>query len=171
MAAAVERLPWVGTASVSRHWPDSVVVTVHQRVPLAVIERPGSPVTAPVYDLVDRTGRVLAVTNTPPPGILHLGAPGAVGAPGSTLGADARDGLLVAATLPRAFAGQVTAVTAGSQGQVALTLTTPVTVQLGTTVELGAKYEDVAAMLAGAALHDGDVIDVSVPGSPVVISG
>ena len=46
-----------------------------------------------------------------------------------------------------------------------LTLTTPVTVDLGPASQLGAKYEDVAAVLAGATLHAGDVIDVSVPGS------
>ena len=45
-------------------------------------------------------------------------------------------------------------------------LTTPVTVDLGSTAQLPAKYEDVAALLAGATLTSGDVIDVSVPESP-----
>jgi hypothetical protein len=49
-----------------------------------------------------------------------------------------------------------------------LVLSTPVTVFLGTATDLGAKFEDTAAILAGATLHAGDVIDVSAPGSPVV---
>jgi hypothetical protein len=38
-------------------------------------------------------------------------------------------------------------------------------------VELTAKYEDVSSILAGATLHNGDVIDVSVPDAPTVTSG
>jgi hypothetical protein len=47
-------------------------------------------------------------------------------------------------------------------------MTTPVVVDIGTTSQLSAKYEDVSSILAGAALHDGDVIDVSVPDAPTV---
>ena len=47
-------------------------------------------------------------------------------------------------------------------------MSSPVTVDLGTASQLQAKYEDVAAILAGATLHAGRVIDVSVPDSPVV---
>jgi hypothetical protein len=54
---------------------------------------------------------------------------------------------------------------------VQLTMTTPIVVDLGTTTQLTAKYEDVSSILAGATLHDGDVIDVSVPGAPTVTEG
>ena len=92
------------------------------------------------------------------------------GAPGSALGPAAAPALAVATTLPPAFVAQVASVTGDPNGQVTLSLTTPVTVDLGSAVQLGAKYEDVAALLAGATLHAGDVIDVSVPGSPTVIT-
>ncbi len=170
-SAAVERLPWVASATVVRHWPDAVVITVRQRTPVAVVTRPAAPGAPATWDEVDATGRVLGVTAAPPSYLVHLGVPGVPGPPGSRLGQAARSGALVAATLPPAFAAQVTAVTVGPQGQVSLTLTTPVSVQLGTSAQLPAKYEDVAALLAGATLRAGDVIDVSVPGSPTVTSG
>ena len=90
------------------------------------------------------------------------------GPPASFLGPSAGPALRVAASLPRAYAAQVVAVAVGSGGQVSLKLTIPVTVDLGTTAQLGAKEEDVAALLAHATLTAGDVIDVSVPESPTV---
>ena len=80
-------------------------------------------------------------------------------------------GLRVASTLPPSFVGQVTAVTVEPAGWVQLALTTPVVVDIGTTSELTAKYEDVSSILAGATLHNGDVIDVSVPDAPTVTPG
>jgi hypothetical protein len=41
-------------------------------------------------------------------------------------------------------------------------------VVFGTATQLPEKFEDVASLLAGAALSPGSVIDVSVPDSPVV---
>jgi cell division protein FtsQ len=174
-AARLERLPWVATATVARHWPDGVVVTVVERRPVAVVATSpagGTAGTAPAggtapWALVDRTGRVLADVATPPAGLVHLVAP-SPGRPGTTLGASAAPGLRVAGTLPPAFAAQVATVQVGKGGVVTLALTSPVTVDLGTTSQLRQKYEDAAAVLAGAQLVSGDVIDVSVPDSPVV---
>jgi hypothetical protein len=50
-------------------------------------------------------------------------------------------------------------------------MTTPIVVDVGTATELPAKYEDVSSILAGATLHNGDVIDVSVPQAPTVTAG
>ena len=69
----------------------------------------------------------------------------------------------MASTLPASFVGQVTGVTVEPAGWVQLALTTPVVVDIGTATQLTAKYEDVSAILAGGSLHNGDVIDVSVP--------
>ena len=80
-------------------------------------------------------------------------------------------GLRVASSLPASFVGQVTGVTVEPAGWVQLALTTPIVVDMGTTAELTAKYEDVSSILAGATLHNGDVIDVSVPDAPTVTSG
>ncbi|HMK98108.1 MAG TPA: FtsQ-type POTRA domain-containing protein, partial [Acidimicrobiales bacterium] len=53
---AVQALPWVGTADFARHWPWTLVITVHERAPAALV--PGSPGAT---DVVDQTGRVLEV--------------------------------------------------------------------------------------------------------------
>ena len=76
----------------------------------------------------------------------------------------------MAATLPPSFRAQVTAVNVESApgDWVQLTMTTPILVNIGNASQLTAKYEDVTAMLASATLHDGDIIDVSVPGAPTV---
>ena len=97
--------------------------------------------------------------------------PAAPGQPGSVLPAKDAAGLAVASTLPASFAAQVTAVTIEPAGWVQLALTTPIVVNIGTATELPAKYEDVSSILAGATLHNGDVIDVSVPQAPTVTSG
>ena len=65
----------------------------------------------------------------------------------------------------------MTAVTVEPAGWVQLSLTTPVVVDVGAPSELTAKYEDVSSILAGATLHNGDVIDVSVPDAPTVTPG
>lgn len=174
IAARVERLPWVATAQVSRGWPDGVLIRVIERKPVAVIGYavrglPGRGWTSRWAE-VDRTGRVLADLRSPPSGLPGLSVRVVPGAPGSRVRRSLLPGLTVAATLPDAFRQQVTGIGV-TRGQVSLTMTTPITVRLGSAAHLEAKYEDVAAMLARASLAAGDVIDVSVPDSPVVVGG
>jgi len=169
VAARVERLAWVGTATVRRQWPDGVVISVTERTPVAIVAAsPAAPSGPSDWAEVDATGRVLAESATEPSGLVQLAVPVHPGPPASFLGPSAGPALRVAASLPRAYAAQVVAVAVGSGGQVSLKLTIPVTVDLGTTAQLGAKEEDVAALLAHATLTAGDVIDVSVPESPTV---
>ena len=97
--------------------------------------------------------------------------PVAPGAAGTTLPAKDAAGLKVATTLPPSFAAQVTAVTVEPGGWVQLSMTTPIAVNIGSATQLTAKYEDVSAVLAGATLHAGDVIDVSVPDAVTVTPG
>ena len=76
---AVEALPWVGAVWFRRDWPWTVVVTVKERVPAAIVEAPGAPSLggtadkAPSalgtpsgrakWDEVDVSGRVLGATD------------------------------------------------------------------------------------------------------------
>jgi hypothetical protein len=113
-------------------------------------------------------GRVLDVSATRPPGLVLLTVPQPPGLPGTVLPARDAAGLRVAATLPASFAAQVTGVTIEPAGWVQLSMTTPIAVDIGTATQLPAKYEDVSSILAGASLHNGDVIDVSVPDAPTV---
>jgi len=52
---AVEALPWVATASFTRHWPWTLIITVRERSAAALVAVAGGS------DVVDRTGRVLEV--------------------------------------------------------------------------------------------------------------
>ena len=162
-AKGIEGLPWVRSASVSTHWPDGVRVVVSERVPKLVMAVAGGK-----WAELDAGGRVLAVVPTRPPGLLQVAGPQPPGAPGSVLGAPDELGLRIAATLPPSFRAQVTAVTVVSPRFVQLAMTTPILVDIGDGTQLHLKYEDVSAALAGATLHDGDIIDVSVPGAMTV---
>jgi cell division protein FtsQ len=165
-AARLERLPWVASATVVREWPDGVRITVVERAPVAAmaVPAPGSG-----WAVLDRSGKVLADTAGRPSGLVEVAGTAPPGAPGTT-DRGARAAVTVAASLPPALQGEVAEVLEGAGGTVTLHLTSPLTVDLGSTVDLNEKYEDVAAILAGAPLAAGDVIDVTAPGDPVVSS-
>jgi cell division protein FtsQ len=165
-ASRIEQLPWVRSAVVHVSWPDGVHIVVTEETPRLVVSVPGG-----AWKSMSADGRVLGVSAARPPGLLLLTVPQQPGAPGSVLPARDEAALRVAATLPASFVAQVTGVTVEPQGWVQLSLTTPILVDIGSTAELTAKYEDVSAILAGAALHNGDVIDVSVPQAPTVTPG
>lgn len=165
-AAAIAQLPWVQSAQVSVHWPDGVRVVITEAVPTLTMAGPGGK-----WAELSADGKVLALTAAQPPGLLVISGPTQPGAVGSSLTGADREALGVATTLPASFKAQVTAVRVVAGDLVQLTMTTPIVVDLGTTTQLTAKYEDVSSILAGATLHDGDVIDVSVPGAPTVTEG
>jgi cell division septal protein FtsQ len=166
-AAQLERLPWVRSAAVHVAWPDSVRIAVTEEVPTLVVAVAGSE-----WAVLSADGRVLQVTSgARPPGLLLLTVPQAPGVAGTTLPARDDVGLRVATTLPASFAAQVTGVAVEPAGWVQLSMTTPIAVDIGSASQLTAKYEDVSSILAGATLHNGDVIDVSVPDAPTVTSG
>jgi cell division protein FtsQ len=165
-AARLEKLPWVREASVHVSWPDGVHIAVTEETPTFTINTgPGT------WESLSNDGRVLEESAARPPGLLLLTVPQTPGAPGTVLSTRDSPGLQVASTLPASFVSQVTGVTVEPAGWVQLVLTTPIVVDIGTATQLTAKYEDVSAILAGASLHNGDVIDVSVPDAPTVTSG
>ena len=163
VAARLERLPWVRTASVSVSWPDGVRIRVTEETPRFVVSEAGGH-----WATLSADGRVLAVSVAREDGLLLLTVPQPPGAPGTVLPGRDQAGLDVASTLPVSFAAQVTGVTVEPAGWVQLSMTTPIAVDIGTATQLTAKYEDVSSILAGATLHNGDVIDVSVPDAPTV---
>ena len=165
-AARLEQLPWVRTATVHVSWPDGVHIAVTEET-----ARFTASTAAGTWELLSNDGRVLGESATRPPGLLQLSVPQPPGDPGTVLSTKDSSGLRVASSLPASFVGQVTTVTVEPAGWVQLNLTTPIVVDIGTTAELTAKYEDVSSILAGASLHNGDVIDVSVPDAPTVTSG
>jgi cell division protein FtsQ len=165
-AARLEALPWVRSATVHVSWPDGVHIAVTEETAKFTVSTASG-----TWESLSNDGRVLGQSATRPPGLLLLTLPEPPGEPGSVLSTKDAPGLRVASSLPPSFVGQVTAVTVEPAGWVQLALTTPVVVDIGNAVELTAKYEDVSSILAGATLHNGDVIDVSVPDAPTVTSG
>jgi cell division protein FtsQ len=168
VAARVETLPFIASAQVSRHWPDGVTVHVTERVPVAAM---ATATTG--WATLDGAGRTLAVAPARPglPALVVHGPSGTVVQPapvGGTVAPAADPGLAVARTLPAAFAAQVETVTVAADGTVSLALDSNLVVLLGTTSELTAKYEDVAAIIAHAPLRGAHTIDVTVPQSPTV---
>jgi cell division protein FtsQ len=163
--ARLAALPWLARATVARRWPDSVVVTVVERIPVVALVRPGP---ASGYALVDAHGRVVQWVGAAPSGLPVLQAPVAVPAPGKFVGAGARPGLAVADAAARALPGRVQGVTVDPSGTVRLDLGSGVQVVVGRALSLGPKLASLRSLLAGAPPPGPEVIDVTVPGEPTV---
>jgi cell division protein FtsQ len=166
-AARTEALPFSASAQVTRHWPDAVTIAVTERKPVIAMAGPTAS-----WSTLDGNGRTLAVTPQHPglPTLIVHGPSGVVppAAVGGTVAATAHPGLVVARTIPPAFASQVESVNVAADGTVSLALNSNLVVLLGTTSDLTAKYEDVAAIIAHANLKGAHTIDVTVPQSPTV---
>jgi cell division protein FtsQ len=147
---------WIGAVQVTKHWPNSVVVTVHESSAVAV-----AFTSTHVLEFVDQRGRALGVaplkTNMPTLEYVH---PLSSTWPFSRAG---RAAAYVASQLPRAFASQVSTVSVNAQGAVTIKLTTPVTFILGPATNLHAKFVAIASVIAHSPLVPGDVVDVTVP--------
>jgi cell division protein FtsQ len=160
-AAHVEALPWVAQATVVRHWPDSVTITVKERVPLGAAPLPRGGVA-----VVDAAGRVLA-WQAGASGLV-LRTPAVPGHPGTVLAPSARPALEVADELPTTLAGRARQVTVDGRGAVTVDLGGRVTAELGSAQNVRAKLSALATVLAGAPVSGPAVIDVTVPAEPTV---
>jgi cell division protein FtsQ len=156
----VEAIPQVASATVTKDWPDRLVIAVTERVPVMAVRMAGGG-----YDLVDQTGVVVRWTQAGP-GALPLLRTTLSGAAihGS---AEVTAAASVLAELSPSLAAQVMAVQAApvAQGteQVTLDLRDGKTVQWGSPGDAAQKNREIAILLPGSA-HQ---IDVSVPGTAV----
>ena len=152
----LEIFPWIDSVSLSKHWPNSVIVTVHESEAVAVAFGPRH-----VLDYVDSQGRNLGRAplkmNLP-----TLRYDDATKATWPFVGVG-RSAALVASELPKAFASQVSVITEDSHGSVTLKMTTPVSFVLGPPTQLSAKFIAVASVIAHSTLGVGDVVNVTVP--------
>ncbi|RBY88518.1 cell division protein FtsQ [Blastococcus sp. TF02A-26] len=160
-AARVARLPQVASVQVTRGWPRTVVITVRERVPVAVVEQAGT------RSLLDADGVLFdTVTGEPPAGAVPL----EVADPGPD-DAATRAGLAALVELPRDVREQLASVTAGSEHDVTLTLTDGTTVLWGTAADSDEKADVLVALLgqvASGALEPAATIDVSAPSAVVL---
>ncbi|HWD96787.1 MAG TPA: FtsQ-type POTRA domain-containing protein [Acidimicrobiales bacterium] len=152
----VSSFPWIHSVSLQKHWPNTVVVTVHENVAVAV-----AFTAKHELDYVDAAGNSLGTApvheNLPTLEYVH---PTSATWP---FARSARAAAYVASQLPRAFSSQVSVITDDAQGSVTLQMTTPLTFILGPATNLHAKFVAVAAVIAHSTLQPGDVVDVTVP--------
>lgn len=163
----VEGIRQVASASVAKDWPDHLVITVRERVPVVAVQMAGGG-----YDLVDPDGVLVVWARAKPAGLPRY----LTSAGGSALRGD--PGLATAAAvlaeLSPALSKQVTEVSAsqaptgpggttGETYQVLLGLRGGKTVLWGGTDQAAQKNRELAALLSGPAHY----FDVSAPGTVV----
>lgn len=163
----VETIRQVASASVAKDWPDHLVITVRERVPVFSVRMTGGG-----YDLVDPTGVIVRWSPTKPARLpLYL-----TSLTGSELRGD--PGLAMAAAvfaeLSPALSAQVAnvgvvqvlsgpGVTAGEAYQVLLGLRDQRTVLWGGTDDAAQKNRELAVLMRGSATY----FDVSAPATVV----
>lgn len=160
-AARVAALPQVASVEVTRGWPGTVVVTLAERVPVAVVTDGG------IRELVDAGGVVYdTITGTTPAGVVPLD----VADPGPDDAATtAALGALTA--LPADVRDEVTGVAARTADDVTLTLTDGRSVLWGSADQTERKAEVLGALLEqieSGDLDPADTLDVSTPDSVVL---
>jgi cell division protein FtsQ len=159
--ARVARLPQIASVEVTRGWPRSVVITVVERVPVAVVGEAGR------RSLVDSDGVLFdTITGEAPPGVVPLDVadPGPED-PATTAALEA----LVA--LPGAVRAEIDGAAVTGPENITLTLTDGTLVQWGGPAESAKKASVLTALLGRMA--DGEVepagtIDLSTPDAVVL---
>ena len=162
--ANLTQFAWIDSVRLTKHWPNTVVVTVHESTAVAVAFNDKH-----VLQYVDRHGRDLgtAPLHANLPTLDYLDARSALW-PFARAG---RSAAFVAAQLPPAFSAQVWVVTENDHGVVTLKMTTPLTFILGPPTQLHAKFVAIASVIAHSTLRPGDVVDATVPGELAVTGG
>jgi cell division protein FtsQ len=154
--ARVARLPQVASVAVTRGWPHTVVVTVVERKPIAVVGEPGR------RTLVDADGVLFdTVSGAPPAGVVRLdvASPGP-GDPATTAA------LAAVEALSGGLRTKVAVVAAGPTGEITLTLTDGTLVRWGGPERSERKAAALTALieqLAHEKLDPATTIDVSTP--------
>jgi cell division protein FtsQ len=167
-------LPWVASASVTRHWPATVVIRLTEREPLAVVtDAQGQPL------LVDDAGRILdgagpdqGQAQAQPGGLPVI--QGLVAPDGGSIDAsgEGRDALKLAKAVPVALPPgsplKLRTIVLAPDGTLTATLTPNVTVVFGTADVLDAKLLAVRTLLERVDPSSIATMDVRVPDSPIL---
>lgn len=157
----VARLPQIASVEVTRGWPDSVVITVVERVPVAIVGPPGE------RSLVDAEGVLFdMVTGEPPAGVVSLDVADPRPGDPTTLAA-----LAAISALPVDVRDGVAGAAATGPEDIALTLDDGTEVRWGDASESAAKAAALGGLieqLASGALEPAETIDVSTPDAVVL---
>jgi cell division protein FtsQ len=159
--ARVAALPQVASVEVTRGWPQSMVITIVERVPVAIVGEPGQ------RTLVDAEGVLFdSVSGEPPAGVVPL----AVADPGpgdpATMAA-----LTAIRALPDDLRGEIGGVAAPEPDDISMVLVDGTTVEWGSAEQSPEKAGALAALvdqIASGALEPAETIDVTVPEAVVL---
>lgn len=159
--ARVADLPQVASVEVTRGWPQTVVITVVERVPVAVVGEPGR------RSLVDAEGVLFdSVSGEPPAGVVQL----VVDNPGPDDAATTA-ALTAIGSLSDALREQVAGVAAADPEDISMALTDGTIVRWGSAEDSPAKASALAALvdqIASGSLEPATTIDVSAPDAVVL---
>jgi cell division protein FtsQ len=170
-ARAVDALPWVRDVSFARRWPWSLVVTVQERSPAALVKAGNQ-----LFDVVDKTGRVLEAVQARSAPTLPLVSGAASAAPGHYVSpvAPATQGeldalLSAAAVTPAILAKRRLELSYSTvDGLEARIPGTPATVVLGRASNLPYKLAVLGELAKRVPLSGYSLVDLTVPGSPAL---
>jgi cell division protein FtsQ len=151
-------LPWIRRVKLVKSWPHHITLVVTETSPVGVVAKDAG------WVYVDVRGRNLG----PAPQNADLPTIVAESKDQWPFATTARVGVIVASRLPAAFSHQVATISVDRHRNVTLQLTTPLRFFLGPATNLTAEFQAVAATIAGATLRPGDLVDVTVPDSPVI---
>jgi cell division protein FtsQ len=155
-ARRVEQITQIQSARVSRHWPDSVAITVTDRTPALAVAAPGG------FELIDKSGVVVTRVAAPPSGMAEL-----TSAPQALRGSPVvRAAVTVLGELPARVRGMVSTVSVPSPGAVTLHLQGGITVVWGSTSRAASKAAELQILMGTNASY----YDLSDP-STAVTSG
>ena len=157
--SGIEALPYLRDVSLQREWPDTVRITVRERVPVAWIDASGGKA------LVDRTGRVLETVDAAPPAMPQLLGAKVVPTPGGTV--DAVGAARVAGALSALAAAGTTSVEVTDHGIVLHLANHGPEIRVGEATQAGVKIRAALAVLDALQDAPPSYVDVSVPTNPV----
>jgi cell division protein FtsQ len=156
-ARRVEGITQIQSATVSKSWPDRIVITVHERTPALAVRVQGTA----QLDLIDKAGVVVRSVNAQPAGMPVFQATVAPDALRGNPGVAAA--VAVLHQLPRSLARQVAAVAAPSAQSVKIGLANGITIVWGNASEAKQKVAELDILMRTHARY----YDVSAPGTAV----
>jgi cell division protein FtsQ len=156
-ARRVEAITQVKSATVTKSWPDRVVITVTERTAALAVRVQGTT----QFDLIDQSGVVVRSVSTQPAGLPVFQATVAPDQLRGNPGVAAT--VTVLRSLPASLAKSVAAVAAPSAQSVKLGLSNGVTIEWGGTGEAKQKAAELAILMRTHARY----YDVSAPGTAV----
>ncbi len=166
VSARIESLPWIKTATVIRHWPKSVAISVTERVPVAE-----ASIRRHRWELFDAEGRALGFRTLRTTGLVRLRQISPMPSPGSVATATLGSEVALADALPIALVSQVREVSYSPSDELSITLSSGPVVVFGNATALSDKVVALTTLLADhVSLAGVTVVNLSVPSSPVLSS-